>query len=158
MKSILFIALAFTAAIAFAQEEDRGPGRRGGGPPFEAIQECATELGITIPSRGDGVIANGSRPQIADADREKIHQCLQQKRAARGGGQGPSEEDRAKVQACLTEKGVTIPEPSQSGERPRLDEASRKAMRECIESVRSTSAQPTSSDSARRVSLSSGVR
>lgn len=156
MKTILFLALGLSASIALAQES-RARGPRGGGAPPEAMKECAAELGLSLPEPGEGTIAAGSRPQISEENRAKMRQCLESKRPAGSEG-GPNQQDRQQIEACLTAKGVTIPEPSQSGERPRLDEATRTALRECIESTRSSSTSTSTSDSSRNASLGGGVR
>jgi hypothetical protein len=150
MKTAIFLVIGLAGAIAMAQE--RGP-RGGGRPPMEVIKQCATELGITLPERSEGVIAQGSKAQISDADRSRLHECLEQKKPTQGRGE-PA--DKAKVEQCLTEKGITLPQAA-SGERPRFDEATRKAMRECFEAARGT--QATQADaSGNPILAGSGTR
>lgn len=92
-----------------------------------ALDACVSETGVARPERG-------SRP--SDEDRAKIDACLAQKGvnkperpqrdpavkaameeclAATGltrpeRGERPSEEDRATLQACLSEKGISLPQ------------------------------------------------
>ena len=151
MKTVIFLVIGLAGAAAMAQ--DRGP-RGGGRPPIEFIKQCATELGITLPERGEGVIAQGSRVEVSESDRARIHQCLEQKKPAQASGE-PA--DKAKVEQCLTDKGISLPEAVEGEQRPRLDEATRKAMRECFESIRGK--QATQSDgSSNRILAGSGTR
>ena len=102
---------------------------RGNGEFREAMKTCAAETGVTRPERGQ-------RP--SDEDRAKIEACLAEKGiskperpkmdesvkaafkecAASTGvtrperGQRPSDEDRAKIDACLSEKGISLPKRS----------------------------------------------
>lgn len=159
MKMILFLVLGLSASLALAQDS-RGRGPRGGGAPPEVVKECAAELGISLPEPGEGTIAAGSRPQISEENRTKLHQCLESKRpdGASGRHGGPSDAERQQVDACLTAKGITLPEPSEGAERPRLDEATRTALRECIEATRSSSQTTSNNDSSQNASLGGGVR
>jgi len=75
----------------------------------KAMQACIAETGVTKPEKG-------SRP--SDEDRQKVDTCLAGKgfnKEDRPRGPGRSPEHKAAFDECITELGLTRP---QKGERP----------------------------------------
>jgi hypothetical protein len=134
-KSYLVWSLSAAAIMAAASAgmaaEKRH--RHGHSPEVKAaFQACSSELGIKK--------AEGERPRLSKEQREKMGACLESKgvkRPPRGHwGHQRNPEKFAKMKQCLEDAGVKMPEPA-SGERPKLDDATKAAMKACREKVRS---------------------
>lgn len=119
-KTQILTIMMMTSISLFAFGEDRNREER-----RAAFQACVTETGVTKPERG-------SRPN--EEDRQKIKTCMEGKGFSPWEGRGkksakrkafkecaeennlqrpesgvrPSNEDRAKMDACLASKGITM--------------------------------------------------
>ena len=140
---LMILAIGLTSVVTMAQDQRRPRG----GPRFEAVKECADQLGITLPERGSTIQQNSE----TDENREKIRACLEAKRESH---RADREAVRAQVDACLTAKGITPPQPGGQGPSA-VDESTRAAVKECFESVRGTTSTDSSSSSGASLGTSS---
>lgn len=92
----------------------------------QAFQACLTQIGVAVEA--------GSRPNLSEEQRQQLGSCLQAKgvSAPRGGqGRRGPPPDHEAMKACLAEARVSLPEPSEPGQRPVVDEATRAAFDRC---------------------------
>ena len=140
---LMILAISLTSVVTMAQEQRRHQR----GPRFEAVKECADQLGITLPERGSTIQQNSE----TDENREKIRACLEAKRESH---RAERETVRAQVDACLTAKGITPPQPGGQGPSA-VDESTRAAVKECFESVRGAAGSAAGSSSGGSLGTSS---
>lgn len=135
-KSYLVWSLSAAAIVAAASAGAAAEGRHHRHePPAEvkaAFDSCFSELGVQK--------AEGERPRLSEEQRKKMRACLESKGVQRP-HRGPWGHHRhprksAEMKRCLEEAGVKLPEPG-SGERPKLDDAAKAAMRDCRKKMRS---------------------
>jgi hypothetical protein len=91
----------------------------------DAQQQCVSDQGVTLPQPS----TSGERPQLSEEQRDAL------RAAAQACGiefrhPGPHRAPLTDAQRqCLSDQGVTLPQPSTSGERPQLSEEQRDAFR-----------------------------
>ena len=104
---------AFKAAFDACVTETGVPQARGVRPSDEdreKLSNCLASKGYTRPSRpsGGGYAGGGENDSVV---REAMKACATENNLSRPGpGTPPSEEDRQKMEACLAEKGLSMPQ------------------------------------------------
>ena len=92
----------------------------------DAQKQCLSDQGVTLPQPS----TSGERPQLSQEQRDAFRAAAQ----ACGIEFGPHRAPLTDAQKqCLSDQGVTLPQPSTSGERPQLSQEQRDALRAAAE-------------------------
>jgi hypothetical protein len=88
----------------------------------DAQKQCLSDQGVTLPQPS----SSGERPQVSQEQRDAFRAAAQACGIEFGGHRAPLTDAQRQ---CLSDQGVTLPQPSSSGERPQVSQEQRDAFR-----------------------------
>jgi hypothetical protein len=136
----LFVALAVVPVLAFnslataASASDGGSGSGAARPGLsDAQRQCLADQGVALPTRSSSddppPLTREQRQQLRSASQECGVRGMKARPLAGGLARGLTDAQRQ----CLTDQGVSVPEPSTDGARPSVSAEQRDALRQAAE-------------------------